>query len=62
MKKTQHGFPPRLIVPGWYGMTQVKWLSRIDALSAAFDGVFPSRVFCVPSVTQEGMEIFIVVR
>jgi DMSO/TMAO reductase YedYZ molybdopterin-dependent catalytic subunit len=34
----QHGFPLRLIVPGWYGMTQVKWLSRIDAVSAAFDG------------------------
>ena len=23
----QHGFPLRLIVPGWYGMTSVKWLS-----------------------------------
>src|SRR4030095_4827395 len=22
----QHGFPLRLLVPGWYGMTQVKWL------------------------------------
>ncbi|HET6662727.1 MAG TPA: molybdopterin-dependent oxidoreductase [Acidimicrobiales bacterium] len=22
----QHGFPLRLIVPGWYGMTLVKWL------------------------------------
>lgn len=34
----QHGFPLRLIVPGWYGMTQVKWLSRIDAVSTPFDG------------------------
>ena len=25
----QHGFPLRLLVPGWYGMTNVKWLSRI---------------------------------
>ena len=24
----QHGFPLRLVVPGWYGMTNVKWLSR----------------------------------
>ena len=24
----QHGFPLRLIVPGWYGMTHVKWLER----------------------------------
>jgi DMSO/TMAO reductase YedYZ molybdopterin-dependent catalytic subunit len=27
----QHGFPLRLIVPGWYGMTSVKWLTRITA-------------------------------
>jgi DMSO/TMAO reductase YedYZ molybdopterin-dependent catalytic subunit len=25
-----HGFPVRLIVPGWYGVAQVKWLQRID--------------------------------
>jgi len=24
-----HGFPVRLIVPGWYGIAQVKWLQRI---------------------------------
>ncbi len=23
----QHGFPLRLLVPGWYGMTSVKWLN-----------------------------------
>jgi sulfane dehydrogenase subunit SoxC len=34
----QHGFPLRLVVPGWYGMTNVKWLSRIDVLDAPFDG------------------------
>lgn len=28
----QHGFPLRLIVPGWYGMTNVKWLSKISVL------------------------------
>jgi len=25
-----HGFPLRLIVPGWYGVAQVKWLNRIE--------------------------------
>jgi sulfane dehydrogenase subunit SoxC len=34
----QHGFPLRLVVPGWYGMTQVKWLSRIEAVNAPFEG------------------------
>ena len=34
----QHGFPMRLIVPGWYGMTSVKWLDRIEAISVPFQG------------------------
>jgi DMSO/TMAO reductase YedYZ molybdopterin-dependent catalytic subunit len=34
----QHGFPLRLLVPGWYGMTSVKWLGRITVLEAPFDG------------------------
>ena len=27
----EHGFPLRLIVPGWYGMDSVKWLRSIEA-------------------------------
>jgi DMSO/TMAO reductase YedYZ molybdopterin-dependent catalytic subunit len=34
----QHGFPLRLVVPGWYGMTSVKWLTRIAVVSEPFDG------------------------
>src|SRR5918992_2516928 len=34
----QHGFPLRLLVPGWYGMTSVKWLARVDVLEQPFDG------------------------
>ncbi|MEA2419461.1 MAG: hypothetical protein QOE60_1667, partial [Thermoleophilaceae bacterium] len=34
----QHGFPLRLVVPGWYGMTNVKWLARITLLEEPFDG------------------------
>jgi len=34
----QHGFPVRLLVPGWYGMTSVKWLSRIEAVTEPFHG------------------------
>jgi sulfane dehydrogenase subunit SoxC len=34
----QHGFPLRLVVPGWYGMTSVKWLERITVLDRPFDG------------------------
>lgn len=35
-----HGFPIRLIVPGWYGMASVKWLSSIRAIPHRFDGFF----------------------
>jgi DMSO/TMAO reductase YedYZ molybdopterin-dependent catalytic subunit len=34
----QHGYPLRLVVPGWYGMTSVKWLRRISLLTEPFDG------------------------
>ena len=34
----QHGFPLRLIVPGWYGMASVKWLTSIEVVPEAFDG------------------------
>jgi len=34
----QHGFPLRLIVPGWYGMTHVKWLRGITVLDRGFSG------------------------
>ena len=34
----QHGFPLRLVVPGWYGMTNVKWMSSIQVVEEPFDG------------------------
>ncbi len=35
-----HGFPVRAVVPGWYGMASVKWLTRILVLPQAFQGYF----------------------
>jgi DMSO/TMAO reductase YedYZ molybdopterin-dependent catalytic subunit len=35
----QHGFPLRLLVPGWYGMANVKWLAAITAVDRPFDGM-----------------------
>jgi DMSO/TMAO reductase YedYZ molybdopterin-dependent catalytic subunit len=39
----QHGFPLRLLVPGWYGMTNVKWLTRITLLDEPFTGYQQAR-------------------
>jgi DMSO/TMAO reductase YedYZ molybdopterin-dependent catalytic subunit len=34
----QHGAPARLVVPGWYGMAQVKWLVKVTVLDEPFTG------------------------
>src|SRR6266571_3745502 len=41
----QHGAPLRLVVPGWYGMTNVKWLSRITVLNEPFEGYQQSAAY-----------------
>jgi DMSO/TMAO reductase YedYZ molybdopterin-dependent catalytic subunit len=37
-----HGFPLRAVVPGWYGMASVKWLTRIVVTDRPFNGYFQS--------------------
>jgi DMSO/TMAO reductase YedYZ molybdopterin-dependent catalytic subunit/rhodanese-related sulfurtransferase/glyoxylase-like metal-dependent hydrolase (beta-lactamase superfamily II) len=36
----QHGYPLRVIVPGWYSVTSVKWLTDIEVIGDAFAGFF----------------------
>jgi DMSO/TMAO reductase YedYZ molybdopterin-dependent catalytic subunit len=43
----EHGAPLRLIVPGWYGMASVKWLTRLRLLERAFDGFFQTKRYVV---------------
>lgn len=38
-----HGFPCRLIVPGWYGVANVKWLSQIEVVNHRFLNRFMGR-------------------
>src|SRR5262249_54081785 len=35
-----HGYPVRLIVPDWYGVASVKWLTDVEVIAGAFDGFF----------------------
>jgi DMSO/TMAO reductase YedYZ molybdopterin-dependent catalytic subunit len=35
-----HGFPVRLVVPGWYAVASVKWLTDIVVTDEPFDGFF----------------------
>ena len=48
-----HGFPVRLIVPGWYGVAQVKWLERIELSSDRLMTRFQARDY----VTLMGREV-----
>jgi DMSO/TMAO reductase YedYZ molybdopterin-dependent catalytic subunit len=43
----QHGFPLRLVVPGWYGMTNVKWLAAITAVDRPFTGHQQVNAYCL---------------
>jgi DMSO/TMAO reductase YedYZ molybdopterin-dependent catalytic subunit len=36
----EHGYPLRLVVPRWYGVASVKWLSEIRGLRRPFDGYY----------------------
>jgi DMSO/TMAO reductase YedYZ molybdopterin-dependent catalytic subunit len=42
----EHGFPLRLLVPGWYGMASVKWLSSIKLITKP-NGGFHETDYCV---------------
>jgi DMSO/TMAO reductase YedYZ molybdopterin-dependent catalytic subunit/rhodanese-related sulfurtransferase len=39
----EHGYPLRLIVPGWYAVASVKWLTEIEATGSPFTGFFQSQ-------------------
>ena len=39
----EHGFPVRLIAPGWYGVANVKWLERIELTDQRYAGRFMAR-------------------
>lgn len=41
----QHGFPLRLVVPGWYGMAHVKWLRSITAVDRSFAGYQQAKAY-----------------
>jgi len=49
----QHGFPLRLIVPGWYGMTHVKWLRSISLVKDGFDGYQQARAYHFRTLSDE---------
>lgn len=52
-----HGFPLRLIMPGWYGVANVKWLSEVHLQETRFLGNYQARWYrTVRTVGGSGAE------
>jgi DMSO/TMAO reductase YedYZ molybdopterin-dependent catalytic subunit len=52
----QHGAPLRLVVPGWYGMTHVKWLTTVAASDRPFDGWQQTDAYLIDGVPVQRIE------
>jgi DMSO/TMAO reductase YedYZ molybdopterin-dependent catalytic subunit len=50
----EHGYPIRLIAPGWYGVANVKWLTRIQITSQRYAGRFMARDYVTIREEQVG--------
>jgi DMSO/TMAO reductase YedYZ molybdopterin-dependent catalytic subunit len=50
----EHGFPVRLVVPRWYGMASVKWLTSIRVIERPFAGFFQTERYVMTD--ESGVE------
>ena len=48
-----HGYPLRLVVPGWVGSASTKWLHTLTVLGAPFKGTYMDSSYRVPKVPVE---------
>jgi len=49
-----HGFPARVVVPGWYGVQNVKWLTGLEVSNERFMGRFQARDYVTIMGRQTG--------
>lgn len=49
----EHGAPVRLVVPGWYGMANVKWVTQLRAVTEPFTGYFQRKRYVYREHTGE---------
>jgi len=58
--ESRNGAPLRLIVPGWYGIANVKWLTRIEVRDRRYMGRFMGRDYVtVRGERQDGEVVFV---
>jgi DMSO/TMAO reductase YedYZ molybdopterin-dependent catalytic subunit len=58
--ETRNGAPLRLIVPGWYGIANVKWLKRIELRDRRYMGRYMGRDYVTVRGEQQGDEVVFV--
>ena len=51
----EHGYPARLVVPGWYGVASVKWLRAIRVVTEPFRGFFQTVKYTVKRKSARGL-------
>ena len=56
----RNGAPLRLIVPGWYGIANVKWLTRIEARNRRYMGRFMGRDYVTVRGERQGDQVVFV--
>ncbi len=44
-----HGFPARILVPGWIGAASMKWVTEITVLDHEFDGFYMKPGYRLPT-------------
>jgi DMSO/TMAO reductase YedYZ molybdopterin-dependent catalytic subunit len=49
-----HGFPVRVVVPGWYGVQNVKWVNALEVTADRFMGRFQARDYVTIMGRQAG--------
>ena len=54
----EHGFPLRLIAPGWYGVANVKWLTRIEVMDQRWAGRFMARDYVTIREPHRGQAVW----
>ena len=55
--RPEHGAPLRLIVPGLYGIKNVKWITRISLSDHGFVGYWPARGWTDQAIVQTQSQI-----
>jgi DMSO/TMAO reductase YedYZ molybdopterin-dependent catalytic subunit len=50
----KHGFPARVVAPGFYGTNSVKWLCRLQAADRRANGYFTKELYNDPAVDGSG--------